>query len=69
MISRRSSQHDDNEVKSAEADIRQQIQSISRRPYMSARMIAPFVAAHDIPRGAIHALQALLSYAFMMAIM
>jgi copper transporter 1 len=33
------------------------------------RTIAPFIAAHDIPRGAIHASQALLSYALMLAVM
>jgi len=33
------------------------------------RIMAPFIAAHDIPRGAIHALQALLGYALMLAVM
>lgn len=52
------------------------VQSISRtnsssptRASKTPRMIAPFVAAHDIPRGAIHALQALLGYVLMLAVM
>jgi solute carrier family 31 (copper transporter), member 1 len=31
--------------------------------------MAPFIAAHDIPRGAIHALQASLGYTLMLAVM
>jgi len=38
-------------------------------PLNSRRLIAPFILSHDIPRGAIHALQALLSYALMLAVM
>ncbi|KAI0067877.1 hypothetical protein BV25DRAFT_1794431 [Artomyces pyxidatus] len=34
-----------------------------------ARMIAPFVASHDITRGVLYALQALLAYALMLAVM
>jgi len=53
-----------------------EIQSVSRsnsssptRAHKPSRMIAPFIAAHDIPRGAIHALQALLGYTLMLAVM
>jgi len=52
------------------------IQSISSansssptRARKTPRMIAPFIAGHDIPRGAIHALQALLGYVLMLAVM
>ncbi|KAA1468598.1 hypothetical protein DENSPDRAFT_476287 [Dentipellis sp. KUC8613] len=34
-----------------------------------ARIIAPFVASHDITRGALYSLQALLAYALMLAVM
>lgn len=53
-----------------------EIRSISRidspspnRARKPPRMIAPFIPAHDIPRGAIHALQALLGYTLMLAVM
>lgn len=53
-----------------------EIQTVSRTNSSSStcargppRKIAPFIAAHDIPRGAIHAFQALLSYTLMLAIM
>ena len=32
-------------------------------------MAAPFIASHDIPRGAIYAVQALLGYALMLSVM
>jgi hypothetical protein len=35
----------------------------------SPRLIAPFVLAHDIPRGVMHAVQALLGYTLMLAVM
>jgi len=41
----------------------------SSRTLKSVRVIAPFIASHDIPRGAIHAFQALLGYALMLAVM
>jgi copper transporter 1 len=68
MISRRSSQNDDDDdaAKSAQVDTQEQLQRVPRR---SARMIVPFIAAHDIPRGAIYAFQALLSYTLMLAVM
>jgi copper transporter 1 len=34
-----------------------------------ARIVAPFIAVHDVPRGALYALQALLAYALMLAVM
>jgi len=53
-----------------------EIQTVSRNNSSSStgarkppRKMAPFIAAHDIPRGAIHALQALLGYTLMLAIM
>ncbi|KIM84565.1 hypothetical protein PILCRDRAFT_818140 [Piloderma croceum F 1598] len=53
-----------------------EIQTVSRTNSSSStgarklpRKIAPFIAAHDIPRGAIHAFQALLGYTLMLAIM
>lgn len=33
------------------------------------RTIPPFVLSHDVVRGALHSLQALLSYALMLAVM
>ncbi|KAI0034906.1 copper transporter [Vararia minispora EC-137] len=33
------------------------------------RIIAPFIAAHDVPRGALYALQVLLAYVLMLAVM
>lgn len=33
------------------------------------RTVPPFIAAHDVSRGAIHALQALLGYILMLAAM
>jgi solute carrier family 31 (copper transporter), member 1 len=33
------------------------------------RTFAPFILAHDAPRGAIHALQALLGYILMLSVM
>jgi len=35
----------------------------------SPRKLAPFILAHDIPRGVIHAAQALLGYVIMLAVM
>jgi hypothetical protein len=53
-----------------------EIQTVSRTNSSSStgarkplRKMAPFIAAHDIPRGAIHAFQALLGYTLMLAIM
>ncbi|KIK71267.1 hypothetical protein GYMLUDRAFT_33410 [Collybiopsis luxurians FD-317 M1] len=34
-----------------------------------SRIAPPFVAAHDVPRGVIHAIQALLGYILMLAVM
>lgn len=34
-----------------------------------SRLSTPFIASHDIPRGAIFALQALLAYLLMLAVM
>jgi copper transporter 1 len=39
------------------------------RPTRNLRRIAPFIPAHDFPRGAIHASQALLGYLLMLAVM
>jgi len=36
---------------------------------MSPRVIPPFIASHDIPRGLIQAIQSTLSYALMLAVM
>ncbi|KAI9057184.1 hypothetical protein FKP32DRAFT_1661838 [Trametes sanguinea] len=38
-------------------------------PARPARTIPPFIASHDIPRGALYAFQALLMYALMLAVM
>ena len=46
--------------------------SLATQPFMAsrrARMIAPFIASHDLSRGALYALQALLAYALMLAVM
>lgn len=70
MISGRSSLHDDEDaVKPSEANVQEQIQPVPYHSHTSARVIVPFIAAHDIPRGAIYALQAFLSYALMLAVM
>ncbi|EMD41704.1 hypothetical protein CERSUDRAFT_79342 [Gelatoporia subvermispora B] len=54
------------------------VQSLPKRPgekgallpqRRSPRMIPPFIATHDIPRGAMYAAQALLAYALMLAVM
>ena len=39
------------------------------RQVRSPRTIPPFIASHDIPRGALYAFQALLMYALMLAVM
>lgn len=75
MISDRAEDRNREEAeKSSQAET--DIQSVSRtnlsspsRLRKTPRMIAPFIASHDIPRGAIHALQALLGYALMLAVM
>ncbi|KAF9073746.1 Ctr copper transporter [Rhodocollybia butyracea] len=36
---------------------------------LAKRTVPPFIAAHDVPRGMIHAVQALLGYILMLAIM
>ncbi|KAH6912982.1 hypothetical protein BKA70DRAFT_783047 [Coprinopsis sp. MPI-PUGE-AT-0042] len=38
-------------------------------PRLRPRTVAPFVAAHDIPRGILHAFQAALMYLLMLAVM
>lgn len=46
--------------------------SLATQPLLAsrrARLIAPFIASHDLSRGALYALQALLAYALMLAIM
>ena len=59
--------------KSSEVEL--PIQTVSRSntssPHASksSRMAAPFIASHDIPRGAIYAVQALLGYALMLSVM
>jgi len=58
----------DDKEKTTEAGIR----TISRTNSPSsshARWTQPFIAAHDIPRGAVYALQVLLGYTLMLAIM
>jgi len=59
----------DDKEKTSNADI----QVISRTNLLSHtrahRTIVPFIAKHDIPRGVIYALQALLGYILMLAIM
>lgn len=46
------------------------LKSASGRPDLRrARLIAPFIPSHDLTRGALYALQALLSYALMLAVM
>jgi len=42
---------------------------VTRRFRRHDRLIAPFIPAHDLPRGAIHAVQALLGYTLMLAVM
>lgn len=38
-------------------------------PRLRPRTVVPFVAAHDIPRGILHAFQAALMYLLMLAVM
>jgi hypothetical protein len=45
------------------------ISSSAMHARANTRTMAPFIAAHDIPRGVIHASQALLGYALMLAVM
>ncbi|VDB84492.1 unnamed protein product [Peniophora sp. CBMAI 1063] len=48
------------------------IPSLATQPLLAsrrARLIAPFIASHDLSRGALYALQALLAYALMLAVM
>jgi len=42
---------------------------VQRSLVQTLRSIPPFIPSHDIPRGIIHATQALLAYAFMLAAM
>jgi len=61
------------ETKSEEAEV-QEVPSVASVSVSSAkptfvRTIPPFIASHDIPRGAIHALQALLGYVLMLSVM
>jgi len=77
IISRRSAESDtpqscDDSEKSMDVDAQTGAQGVSRIPSRlpkSARMIAPFIPAHDIPRGVVHTLQAFLSYTLMLAVM
>ena len=46
-----------------------QVPSVASSQAQSIRTIPPFIAAHDLPRGAIHALQALIGYALMLSVM
>ncbi|KAK7058260.1 hypothetical protein VNI00_001891 [Paramarasmius palmivorus] len=39
------------------------------RSVPATRVIAPFIASHDIPRGFLYAIQALLGYVLMLAVM
>ncbi|KIJ05158.1 hypothetical protein PAXINDRAFT_164785 [Paxillus involutus ATCC 200175] len=41
----------------------------TRELHWKARVIPPFIASHDIPRGFIQAIQSTLSYALMLAVM
>ena len=41
----------------------------SRQAGKPSRMVAPFIASHDIPRGAIYAAKALLGYVLMLSVM
>ena len=40
-----------------------------RPPSTTSRSLPPFIASHDLPRGAIFALHSLLAYALMLAVM
>lgn len=66
----------DNTETEKASEVVTEIRSVSRAISSSAthartnpRTMAPFIAAHDIPRGIIHASQALLGYALMLAVM
>jgi len=43
--------------------------SHSVRPERNPRSVPPFIPSHDLPRGAIYAVQALMAYALMLAVM
>ena len=45
------------------------IKTSHKFPTLSQRMTAPFILSHDIPRGIVHASQALLEFAFMLVVM
>ena len=46
------------------------LKSTSSQPDLRrARLIAPFIPSHDLTRGALYTLQALLSYALMLVVM
>ncbi|OSD06008.1 hypothetical protein PYCCODRAFT_1069010 [Trametes coccinea BRFM310] len=63
---------DEQDKKVADVEEMKASPSLSRRPAIPARptrTIPPFIASHDIPRGALYAFQALLMYALMLAVM
>jgi len=75
---RASSSSADSSKEKAPADVEEiNVSSLSssseQGPFLSSRRtprtVAPFILAHDLPRGALYALQALLAYVLMLAVM
>jgi len=74
LISRRDdSAYLTSDDKEKASEVASDIQSVARTnsplPRKTLRAMAPFIAAHDIPRGAIHAIQVSLGYTLMLAVM
>ena len=56
--------------KDTEVEVMKSVLSDTRKVSMRrARVIAPFVPSHDVRRGILYALQALLTYTLMLAVM
>jgi solute carrier family 31 (copper transporter), member 1 len=59
----------DDKEKTTEAGIQIISRTNSPSSSLARRTTLPFIATHDIPRGAVYALQVLLGYTLMLAIM
>lgn len=43
--------------------------NVQLRSVTTMRTVPPFIASHDVARGVLHAMQAALGFAFMLAVM
>ena len=57
------------DISASRKDIRQANGPLTVWRNGTRRVALPFISSHDIPRGVIHALQAALSFTFMLAVM